>query len=458
MPWPAPTDFRDAVQNPGNCFEVQDLAQGTTAVTRMGTPMVFSGNFACVFKVTTGGGDVAVRCFTREVKDQQERYGHLSDFLQGVRPASFVGFEYVERGMKVKGDWYPIVRMDWAEGDRLDKFVEDHINRPDVITRLAASWRGVNGTLRGLEIAHNDLQHGNVMVQDNGALHLVDYDGVFLPRFNGEPSPEIGHRHYQHPKRTDRDYHEEIDNFPSLVVYLTLMGLSVDPQLWRRFYNQENMLFTRDDFANPANSECFKALKASPDAYVAELTGVLEGFCSQPVENVPRLENILRGVTASPQSVPQAPAGAPAPAPSSAPAPRPAPGAPPVPPPAPVPPLPPSSGGAPPAPPIPPAPLPPPVPGAPPVPPPAPPAGGSRPRSSMSLPSGLDGTLEMARESNKPIFILAGVWLLCMVLSSFLPFFDLLGFIVLLALIAAVCYRIRPVREWFGEHISRLGR
>ena len=57
------------------------------------------------------------------------------------------------------------------------------------------------------------------MVQDNGALHLVDYDGIFLPRFQGEPSPEIGHRHYQHPKRTDQDYHEEIDNFPSLVVY-----------------------------------------------------------------------------------------------------------------------------------------------------------------------------------------------------------------------------------------------
>ena len=143
MAWPAPTDFRDAVQNPQNCFEVQDLAQGLTAVTRMGTPMVFSGNFACVFKVTTAAGDVAVRCFTREVKDQQQRYGHLSDFLRGVRPASFVGFEYVERGIRVKGDWYPIVRMDWAEGDRLDKFIEGHLDRPDVIMGLGQqSWRG----------------------------------------------------------------------------------------------------------------------------------------------------------------------------------------------------------------------------------------------------------------------------------------------------------------------------
>ena len=231
MAWPSPVDFRDAVQTPQQCFETEDLAQGTTAVTPMGMPLVYSGNFACVFKVTTGSGDVAVRCFTREVGDQQERYGHLSDYLKGVKPEAFVGFEYVERGIRVKGHWYPIVRMDWAEGDRLDKFVADHIDRPGAFLDLAARWRGVNGTLRGLKIAHNDLQHGNVMVQEQGALHLVDYDGIFLPRFDGQPSPEVGHRHYQHPMRSSQDYHAGIDNFPSLVVYLSLLALMHRPPI-----------------------------------------------------------------------------------------------------------------------------------------------------------------------------------------------------------------------------------
>ena len=229
MAWPSPVDFRDAVQTPQQCFETEDLAQGTTAVTPMGMPLVYSGNFACVFKVTTGGGDVAVRCFTREVGDQQERYGHLSDYLKGVKPEAFVGFEYVERGIRVKGHWYPIVRMDWAEGDRLDKFVADHIDRPDAFLDLAARWRGVNVTLRGLRIAHNDLQHGNVMVQKQGALRLVDYDGIFLPGFDGQPSPEIGHPNYQHPMRSSQDYHAGIDNFPSLVVYLSLLALMGRP-------------------------------------------------------------------------------------------------------------------------------------------------------------------------------------------------------------------------------------
>ena len=166
---------------------------------------------------------------------------------------------------------------------------------------MAARWRAVNGTLRGLGIAHNDLQHGNVMVQDQAALRLVDYDGIFLPRFQGEDSPELGHRHYQHPKRSAQDYHAGIDNFPSLVVYLSLLALRTDPRLWDRFYTQDNLLFTKDDFVDPANSDCFKVLKSSPDANVAELAVSLEELCARPLDQVPDLESVMQGtLTAHP--------------------------------------------------------------------------------------------------------------------------------------------------------------
>ena len=74
MPWPAMPDFTEAVQTPKWCFEGQDIAQGTTALTPRGLPLVYSGNFASVYKITTHSGDVAVRCFTREVRDQRERH------------------------------------------------------------------------------------------------------------------------------------------------------------------------------------------------------------------------------------------------------------------------------------------------------------------------------------------------------------------------------------------------
>ena len=44
-----------------------------------------------------------------------------------------MGFQYVEQGIRVRGQWYPIVRMEWAQGDRLDRFVEDHLDAPEML-------------------------------------------------------------------------------------------------------------------------------------------------------------------------------------------------------------------------------------------------------------------------------------------------------------------------------------
>ena len=214
MPWPSLADFTGAIQNPAVCFDDPGLAGGQAELhPQRRTPLVYTGNFAAVYPVTCGADKYAVRCFTREVKDQQERYSHLDNYLRGVRPDSFVSFQYRERGIKIRGEWYPIVTMTWVEGRRLDRFVEDNLSRPDRILDVCARWRGANGSLRGLKIAHNDLQHGNIMVQSDGTIRLVDYDSIFLPQFKGQPSPEGGHPQYQHPLRKMADYGEYVDNF-----------------------------------------------------------------------------------------------------------------------------------------------------------------------------------------------------------------------------------------------------
>ena len=316
MPWPSTNDFTDAIQNPGICFEDPELATGIVASRTNGIPLVWSGNFAAVYQMNCGNLRYALRCFTREVDYQQKRYEDLDEYLRGVRPDVFVSFAYRERGIRLKGVWYPAVRMQWVEGRRLDRFVEDNLSRPDIIQDVCARWRGANGTLRGLRIAHNDLQHGNVMVQADDAIRLVDYDGIYLPDFQGEQSPELGHQHYQHPKRTPDDYNEHVDNFPALVVYVSLLALSFDPSLWQRFYNQDNLILTREDYADPAGSECFRALKGSPDAAVRSLAEYLSDCCSLPVDQVPDLESILSG--SPPPVVPPRPQATAPPAPTQA--------------------------------------------------------------------------------------------------------------------------------------------
>ena len=149
------------------------------------------------------------------------------------------------------------------------------------------------------------------------AARLVDYDGMFLPKFSGGRSPEMGHKNYQHPERTADDYGEYIDNFPSLVIYLSLLAVASDPNLWH-FYNDDNLIFTRDDYADPDNSEVFQQLKRSSDARVAKLTESLEDCCSMPVEEVPDLETILRSIPQSTVGAPQAAPIPPTPPPAGA--------------------------------------------------------------------------------------------------------------------------------------------
>ena len=337
MAWPGITDFSEAIQNPRLCFKGTTYEDGTVSVNQRRMPLVFSGAFACVYQLSVGGRNLAVRCFTREVKDQQTRYDQLSEYLINVLPPSFVHFEYLEQGINWRGNWYPVVMMEWVEGESLSSFIGSHVNDHDTLRRMAAQWRGgPAASLRGLGIAHNDLQHGNVMVQTDGRIRLVDYDGMFLPRFRGERSPELGHKNFQHPLRTVDDYDGYVDNFPSLVIYLSLLAIASDPGLWS-FYNDDNLIFTRNDYADPRTSPLFDLLKKSPDQTVAKLTERLEECCALPVKDVPDLETVLHGIPSSaapsvslsmapspspPAATPPSPATPTTPSPSAAPSPH----------------------------------------------------------------------------------------------------------------------------------------
>ena len=49
--------------------------------------------------------------------------------------------------------------MEWVDGELLSRFVGSRLDQPDALRRVAAQWRGgPAASLRGLRIAHNDLQ------------------------------------------------------------------------------------------------------------------------------------------------------------------------------------------------------------------------------------------------------------------------------------------------------------
>ena len=75
MPWPTPTDFRHAIQDTRSALDDEELRHGEATRNARGLPMLWSGNFASVYRIhcPATGKTWALKCFTREVSTRQEQ-------------------------------------------------------------------------------------------------------------------------------------------------------------------------------------------------------------------------------------------------------------------------------------------------------------------------------------------------------------------------------------------------
>src|ERR1700730_2660676 len=115
--FPTGGEYGDALQNTRLRFPHSPLKGAAPGQDGLGRPRPTSGNFASVFSLpSVSGHRFAVKCFTREVPDQERRYKAISDHLSRLNHAWKVGFEYLPEGVMVGGARYPVLKMQWAEG------------------------------------------------------------------------------------------------------------------------------------------------------------------------------------------------------------------------------------------------------------------------------------------------------------------------------------------------------
>jgi len=271
MAWPTAQDYNEAVQNPRFNFQEAVLKTGQVELNPLGLPRPRSGNFATVYRMQCGQSDWAVRCFLREFADQQQRYDAISQHLASIKLSYMVDFEFIQQGILVKGLWYPILKMAWAKGELLHTFIEKHLHDSAILQNLANRWITMIHALEGAQVAHGDLQHGNIVVVNND-FKLIDYDGMFVPALAGWTSNEVGHENYQHPSRTGKDFRADIDRFSAWVIYIALISLSRDPQLWQRLgAGDEFILLRKTDFVKPDASATLALLIQHSDARIRSL-------------------------------------------------------------------------------------------------------------------------------------------------------------------------------------------
>jgi hypothetical protein len=263
MSWPTMSDYQEAIQNPKTCFWDPELKNGTPVLNNLGLPKPIAGGFACVYQMICGSHIYAVRCFLVEQLDLEKRYKIISDYFKKINLPYMVSFEFISQGIKVNGQWFPILKMEWIDGEPLNIYLEKNLYKPQKLELLAVNFTTLIEELRKYSIAHGDLQHENILIV-NEQLILIDYDGLYVPGLETIPSKEFGHRNYQHPSRSEKDFGPNLDNFSAWVIYTSIFALCKDPKLWDQSEAGDGALILRkEDFLDPDQSTAFRLFEQS---------------------------------------------------------------------------------------------------------------------------------------------------------------------------------------------------
>jgi hypothetical protein len=309
---PQPSDYNEAIQAPRICFRDPMLRGGTPAVDPNGLPKVKGGNFASVYQIEGGGVRYAVRCFLTYHQDQESRYGAISAELAKVNLPFMVGFEFKKVGILVRGAWYPILRMDWVDGVGLNDYIRSNLTEPQRLIELAHRFITCVEMLERNSVSHGDLQHGNILVQKDGNLRFIDYDGMYVPALAGWGTHELGHAAYQHPGRDPRkSFGPEADRFSAWVIVVSLMSLCSEPSLWYDLNGGgDRLLLSKADLDSPSRSLAFARLEASPHPIVRAAALQLSSVVAGPSGNVPAItQRLLEGFTFQVGQIPGRPYG-----------------------------------------------------------------------------------------------------------------------------------------------------
>jgi hypothetical protein len=411
--WPSPGDFRVAVQSPAAYFKSPELKESQPETNGQGLPTVRSGQFASVyrFKHATGDTSSAVRVFHFKTDETNEnRYKRISAHLQKLKLPWMIGFRYLPGELRVKvakdAVRYPVLVMEFFPGVTLGNWVEAKVAAGDTaaLRAVADEWVKLVKDLEANQIVHGDLQHNNVMVDDN-RLVLVDYDcmivgaetdgisdsceldlmpavkdakeipragknrlivarvdqvlhfrrfdldgivvantnekrlpdqakpledlkkqlaGLWPPRplapdekkrlitavvaIIGRDRPrESGLAAYQHPLRMNPrrsnpkgrpvEISPYLDTYSALVILTALRALAADVSLFERYMTRienDNLLFTPNDHAEPKQSKLFDELARSKDPQVVEYAARLREWAAGPIGKHKGIGSVVR--------------------------------------------------------------------------------------------------------------------------------------------------------------------
>lgn len=225
-----------------------------------GLPVMTSGNFAVVFKMkeVETGKLYALKCFTKDQVGRDEAYRLITEELKGVDSPYLTSICYLDKELFVDTGQsteteFPVLLMDWVDGNPLDKYLRENLDDKYALEMLAYRFSQLAQWLIPQPFAHGDLKPDNILVREDGSLVIVDYDGMYVPAMKGQKARELGSPDFRHPLRTEDDFNEHIDDFPIASILLSLKAISLKPILFRDFGKIDGLLFSEHNYINIAD-------------------------------------------------------------------------------------------------------------------------------------------------------------------------------------------------------------
>ena len=265
MQYPLISEYVKAIQDAGDNLE--QLAYLTPVLDDHGEPYRSSGAFAVVFKMQdkSSGKYYALKCFTEEQQGRAKAYRQIADELDMVDSPYITSVKYMEKELFVDSqceeDEFPVLLMDWVEGETMETYIAANYHNQSAMSLLCYRFGKMAAWLRSQSFAHGDVKPDNIIIRPDGSLTLVDYDGMFVSSMKGCNSPTIGTKDFSHPLRTVDDFDETIDDFSLASIALSLKAISMNSTLLDTYGASDRLLFSENDYRNPASSKVISALQ-----------------------------------------------------------------------------------------------------------------------------------------------------------------------------------------------------
>ena len=270
MNYPLISEYVDAIKAAEDNFE--KLSHLRPVLDEGSNPIMSSGNFAVVFKMedVNSGKFYAVKCFLKEQEGRSEAYRQIAEELEYVSSTFLTTIKYLDKELFVDScnseeTEFPVLLMDWVEGQTLDKYIQENIYNEYELSLIAYQFSRLAMWILPQPFAHGDIKPDNIIVKDDGTLTLVDYDGMYVPSMKGQKAREIGSPNFRHPSRTEDFFNEHIDDFSVATILLSLKAIALQPSFWREYGSVDRLLFSEEDYRDISQCELLKELYPSDD-------------------------------------------------------------------------------------------------------------------------------------------------------------------------------------------------